>query len=391
MSEVAATSVTPTATPVSAPPPGVEPVILSGGESPASWDELESVTAKPKAETKPKPESKEKKAPEGDEKPKKETVKDDKQSSGKDTKDGEQLEKAAQPVKMLKLKSGESEVELASDTKVPVKVEGKTVEVTLQEAINRYSQQSHLDKLYKTYKGEKEAFEQERKRINGALEKSHDLLVKQKDLRGFLEYFGEAMGMDADELIQGTLGKLQSEVEELQQLTPEERRIRELDRELSRFKSRKEAEKQQAEKAKSRAAIESQMKTVMEKHGLDQAAVVKAWDDLTSLGHKPDDITPEFIGAYTVNMRRIETIESKLKEINPELGGNPEVVEQLAKYAIQTDATEAEIAEAIAQLYGDTPEKKLTKKIEKNMKANSQKGSKAQKNPGSDPLFFDDI
>lgn len=389
MSEVAATSATPSATPVSAPPPGVEPVVLSGGEAPASWDELEAVTAKPKAEPKAKAEPKEKKAPEADKTPKKETAKDSEQSDSK--KDGEQLEKAAQPVKLLKLKSGDSELELSSDTKVPVKIEGKTVEVTLQEAINRYSQQSHLDKLYKTYKGEKETFEQERKRINGALEKSRDLLVNQKDLRGFLEYFGEAMGLDADELVQSTFGKLQSEIEELQQLSPEERRIRELDRELSRFKSRKEAEKQQAEKAKSKAAVESQMRTVMDKHGMDQGAVVKAWDDLVSLGHKPDDITPEFIGAYHQNMRRIESIETKLKEINPELGGNAEIVEQLATYAIQTDASEAEIAEAIAQLYGDSPEKKLTKKIEKNMKASAQKGSKAQKNPSSDPLFFDDI
>jgi len=388
MSEAAAAT-TPSPTPVSAPPPGVEPVVISGGESPASWDDLEAVTAKPRSEPKPKGEPREKKAPEGSEKPEKEAADTPKQGSPK--KEAAGVEKAEQAVKLLKLKSGDSELELATDVKVPVKIDGKVTEVTLQEALNRYSQQSHLDKLYKSYKGEKEAFEQERKRLNGALEKSQDLLVKQKDLRGFLEFFGDALGLDTDELLTETLGKFQSEVEQMQSLTPEERRIRELERDLGRFQQRKEAEKQQAEQAKSRAAVESQVKTVMDKHGMDQAAIVRAWDDLIGLGHKPDDITPDFLGAYHTNMRRIDAIESKLKELSPELASDQKIVEQLATYAIQTEASEAEIAEAIAQLYGDTPEKKLTKKIEKNMKANAQKGSKAQKNPGSDPLFFDDI
>lgn len=384
MSEAAQAA--PSAQPVSAPPPGVEPVVISGGESPASWDDLEAVTAKAKGEPKPKAEPKEKKAPEPDKKAEEEGVK----VKG-EKKEAKPVEKTEQPVKLLKLKSGDGEVELSSDTKVPVKVDGKTVEVTLQEALNRYSQQSHLDQIYKTYKGEKETFEKERKRINAAMDRSHDLLVNQKDLRGFLEFYGEAMGLDPDELISETMGKLRSEVEELQGLSPEERKIREMDRELSRYRQRKEAEKQQAAQAKSKAAVESQVQSVMQKHGMQQADMVKAWDDLLSLGHKADDITPEFLGQYHQNLRRIEGIETKLREIDPELGSNADVVEQLATYAIQTDATEAEIAEAIAQLYGESAEKKLTKKIDKNMKASAQKGSRAQKNPGSDPLFFDDI
>ena len=386
------TSAAPQSTPVSSPPPGVEPVVISGGESPASWDELEAVTAKPRAPKEPKEPKAEKKEPEPkkakeqDEDPTEEAV----QVKGQ-KKDVEGVEKSDAPVKLLKLKSGEKEIELAADAKVPVKIDGKTVEVSLQEAINRYSQQSHLDKLYKTYKTEKESFESQRKLMSEALNKSYDYLVNQKDLRGFMDFLGESMGVDSQQLYQDAVGNLQKQMEQWQGLSPEERKLQELEMENQYHRKRMEAAKAEKLQAKSRAELESQVNKTMEQYSMDKAALVKAWDDLTSLGHKPEEITPEFLGTYHQNTQKISLIESKLAEINPDLSANQEIVEQLATYAIQTDASSDEIAAAIEEIYGETPDKKLMKKIEKNQRANAQKGSKAQKNPGSDPLFFDDI
>ena len=102
----------------------------------------------------------------------------------------------------FKLKNGDQEIELATDIKVPVKIDGKLTEVTLQEALNRYSQQAHLDKIYKDYKSQSEKFESERKAISDALNSSYDYLVNKKDLRGFLDYMGEALGVDSHALYQ---------------------------------------------------------------------------------------------------------------------------------------------------------------------------------------------
>jgi hypothetical protein len=369
--------------------PAAEPIVLGGGESPASWDELESITVRPKQEPKsePKSEPKEstKKAKEDKPEEKEEKVE---ASKGKEAK---ALEKSDAPAKLYKLRSGETEFDVAADALVPVKVDGKVVEVPLQEAINRYSQQSHLDKLYKTYKAEKEGFEKERKGISEALNKSYDYLVNQKDLRGFLDYLGEAMGVDSQTLYQDAIGNIQKQIEEYQTMSPEERKFREVEAENAYYKKRMDTQKQTQEAAKSRAALESKVQQVMESHGMDQAALVKAWDDLTKMGHNADEITPEFLGTYYANTKKIDFIETKLQELNPELASDAKTVEQLATYAIQTEASEAEMAEVIAQLYGETPERKLSKKIEKNMKSNRQGGSKAVKNAGSDPLFFDDI
>lgn len=374
-------------TQVTEAPQAPEPIVISGGDSPASWDELDSITAKPKAEPKPK-EAKEPK--EAKKEPKEE--KDEKvEVKGSKDKKEEGIEKPLTPAKLLKLKNGETTLDVSADALVPVKIDGKVIEIPLQEAINRYSQQSHLDKLYKTYKTEKDGFEKQRDLMSKALERSQDLLVNKKDLRGFLEYISEAMGVDGDQIYQETVGSLQKQLEELSTLSPEERKIRELEQEVTRFKSRKEAEVQAQQMAKSRAALEGQVNQVMQKHGMDKAALVKAWDELSELGHNVDDITPEFLGAYYANTQKISAIEAKLAEISPDLAKDTAAVESLATFAIQTDASSADIEEAIAQLYGKSPERKLSEKIEKNQKASAQKGSRAQKNPGSDPLFFDDI
>ena len=55
---------------------------------------------------------------------------------------------------------------------------------------------------------------------------------------------------------------------------------------------------------------------------------------------------------------------------------------------LQLDLSTDEIKEVIRQIYGDTPEKKLTKKMAKSERANRAPGPK---NPDKDPIFFGDI
>lgn len=379
----------PQAQPVTPLPAGVEPIAISGGESPASWDDLEKVTAKPKAEPKPKEAKETKEVKE----PKNKEAKQEKETKAEESekKEGKELEKPLTPAKLLKLKNGETELDVAADALVPVKIDGKVVEIPLQEAINRYSQQSHLDKLFKSYKTEKETFDKERKTMGEALNKSYDYLVNQKDLRGFIDYLSEAMGVDAQKLYQDAVGNLQKQIEEYSALSPEERRFKELESENAYYKKRMDAERQAQLDAKSNAALERQLQSVMADHQMDQAAVTTAWDQLTKMGYDPNEITPEFLGDYYSNTKRWDYVEKALGDINPELAGNTDLIQTFTTLAIETKATTEEIQAAIEQVYGKTPEKKLSEKVDKNMKANAQKGSKKEKNPGSDPLFFDDI
>lgn len=373
-------------------------VVASGGTSPVSWDELEGVTkfkrevkkqeakeeAEAEKEVKPKKESKSEPKDKDEEEDSKVSVKSDK---SKQT-DKKELAETKAEARKLKVKNGDQELELATDLKVPVKIDGKLTEVTLQEALNRYSQQAHLDKIYKEYKSQKDSFETERKSISEALNKSYDYLVNKKDMRGFLDYLGEALGVDSHKLYQESMGTAQKQWEEWNQLTPEERRVKELEAESAYYRSKEEQRKLAHTEAKSRQALESQVQSVMQKYSMDQTSVVKAYDDLKAAGVPEEQITPEYLGKYHANVQKLNLIETKLAEINPELAQDHDVIEQLATLAINTNANEREIAEAISQIYGESPEKKLANKIKKSERAAR---SHVPKNPMKDSMFFDDL
>lgn len=328
-----------------------EPLVIPAGDTPASWDDLES--AAPRGGKNAKQEEKEAKAEAKAEAAKQEAI------------------------KFLKLKSGDKTLDIDSTALVPVKVDGKIVEVPIQEAINRYSQQSHLDQLYKTYKSDKDTFEKERQSISEALNKSYDYLVNQKDLRGFLEYLGEAMGVDANTLYQEQVQKIEAQLQEYQQLTPEERKLREVESENAYWRKKADAQKAAQTQAKSQKALESQVDALLQSNEMTRADLVSAYDELTKAGHDMSQATPEFLVAYHQNQQKINFIESELKNIDPALSSNQEIITNLATHAIQTEATREEIAEVIKTLYAQTSAKKVSEKVKKTTKASKSSEPKA--------------
>lgn len=381
-----------------------EPIVQTGGSSPVSWDELDNVTnfrTKVQAEEKKIEAAAEKEA--GTKSQKSDAPKESKEESQpKETKneknknidkndsknDKKNLEKEEKPFKLLKLKNGDGELELRTDAMVPVKIDGKTVEVPIQEVINRYSQQSHVDQLYKDFQTQKTAFEKDRKSISEALNKSYEMLTTKKDLRGFVDYISEALGVDGNAIYSEAVQNIQKQLEEWQGLSPEERKAKQLEEENAWYRSKMDAQKQQKEELKSRSQLEQRVQKVMETHGMDNKALVQAWDDLIAIGHDPQKLDPEFVGAYHSNMKKLDMIEGQLKSINPELLNDSKAIETLMTLAIQNNANDAEIAEVIQSIYGETPEKKLAKKIQKNEHKNR---TSQPKNPGKDPMFFDDL
>lgn len=370
-----------------------EPVASGGGEAPVSWDQLESVsnyrseTAKLEAKEELKAEKEAKK-----ELGYKESSKEEKhdKASAKEAKSSEEKSKEAKAeIKRLKLKHADQELDIPLDVQVPVKVDGKTENVTLQEALARYSQQKHLDKLFQDYKKDKSSFDAERSKMNKTIERVNDLLVNKKDIRGFIELVAEPLGLDASQVYQEMREKLEAQFEEAQALSPEERKAKSLEEEVAYYRQKQEAAKQQKLQQQEMQNLESEVQTVLESSQMDKQTFVKAFDELVSLGFKPEDLTPKQIGAYYRNMQTITLVEQRLGEKNPELAKDPKTVEKLAELAIQTKATPEEIEAVIEELYSSDADRKLAKKINKSLaKAASQT---PVKNPGKDPMFFDDI
>lgn len=376
-----------------------QPIAQGGGESPVSWDQLESVSnfRAEVAKSEAKEELQAKKSAEKElgtskQKEKSEDTESDAKLDGKSKEvksktDKETIEKSES--KRLKIKHGEQDLDLPLDVSVPVKIDGKVEQVTLQEALARYSQQKHLDKIYQDYKKEKGAFEQERARMKTMVDTVHDLLVNKKDIRGFIEVVAEPLGLDPSQLYQETVSQIESKLEEAQALSPEERKARALEEELSYYRRKQEAAREEAVQAKSRQELEATVESVLQSTGMDKAAFVRSYDELVKLGFEASSLTPDQIGSYYRNMQTITRIETKLAEKNPELAQDSATIEKLATLAIQTQASPEEIDAVIEELYTSESERKLAKKINKSLRKGV--AETPVKNPGKDLMFFDDL
>jgi len=375
------------------------PIELAGGSGPASFDELEAVTnfkAQRKKieaeeekqaekavgkEEKPKKEAKEEKEPAKEAK----APKEDKKETEKDS--VKSVEKTEQTPKLIKVKTQDGETQVRSDAIVQVKVDGKPIEVPVQELLNRYSQKSHLDKLYNDYKVEKQSLVKEREQFNKALNVAYDVLVNKKDIRGFIEYLTDDLGLDGESIWKESYDKVRQQAEELALLSPEERKAKELESELEHYRQKEQARKNEAVSKKEMAKIEQSVTQAIDQFGMTKDGFVQAYDELVKLGTKEDDITPEMVGKYYKNMQTIQAVETALASVNPEFAEDQEKITELATLAINNQATPEEITEVVNELYGNTVEKKLARKVNKSIQQNAPKN----RNPDKDPLFFDDL
>lgn len=376
-----------------------QPVAQGGGESPVSWDQLESVSnfrsEVAKSEAKEEIQAKKEAEKELGTTKSKEKAKESDPDASTDGKAKEVKAKGEkEPVKeteskRLKVKHGEQDLDLPLDLPVPVKIDGRQETVTLQEALARYSQQKHLDKIYQDYKKEKGAFETERAKMKTMVDTVHDLLVNKKDMRGFIEAVAEPLGLDPSQVYQDTVSQIEAKLEEAQSLSPEERKARALEEELSYYRRKQEAAREQAVQAKSRQELEATVESVLQSTGMDKAAFVKSYDELVKLGFEAASLTPDQIGSYYRNMQTITRIETKLAEKNPELAQDSATIEKLATLAIQTQASPEEIDAVIEELYTSDAERKLAKKINKSLRKGT--AETPVKNPGKDLMFFDEL
>lgn len=383
-----------------------EPVSLASGDTPASFDELESLgTAKKatkesssekstKAKESKEPEAKPTKEPKnGKEESNQEKSKEvDSKSTKQDDADAPPVKEGelAKEVKSLKLKQGDQETEVRADALVAVKIAGKTEMVPLQDVLNNYSGASHLNRQFTEFKKEREVFESQRSEINSAIKTLHELAVDKQDPRATLEFIAEAMGSDPKELYEKMASQMEEALAKYASLSPEERAFRKQQEELEHY--RKQDEKRRLTKAETqkKQETEKQVNEIIQANGMDMDTFANRYKELSEMGsYKPDDITPEFVASYHKNMVAIENVEKLVTEYAPELENQQDEISRLSTLAIQTGATAAEMEEVVKQLYANQSERKLSAKINKMEK--KAKGEAPVRDPQKEPTFFDDL
>lgn len=394
-----------------------EPIEITGGSSPVSWDELKAVDNwRKNLSDEPEVKTAQRRAEEGDdleeallnksskgdknrEKESHEKEKSSKEKASKEKNEitsqakGKQGKESKDQPKSLKLKHGDQDLSIASDALVTVKVNGESIEVPVQEVVNRYSQQKHLDDLFRQHKTERQDFERNRTQVAEALKKSYEMLVDKQDLKGFAESLAETFGLDGEKIYKSALDKIRQEFEEEATLTPEEYRIRQLEKENELYKSKVEAEKSAKMETAKLKELDSTVSKILTKYKMDKADFIKAYDELVSSpGVDVQELNenPALIAEYHKNMTTFKTVESTMRDVLGDENVDEGVVQKIAKLAILSEANEATIRAAVMEEYGLKPQKQLSDKYKSTRTKNNQTESRV-KNAGSDPLTFDDL
>lgn len=376
--------------------PTTEVVSNAAPSAPVNFDQMESLTnnwrssepvAEPKAEKAAEPEADEVEGDEAEEAPK--AAKAEKEEKAEPKEDAKAKEaKAEKKPSKVKVKAGEQTIELGMDAMIPVKIDGKVVEVPVSDVLGSYSSQKQRDRLFHEFSNQKKQFETERQKISDVVNKSYEMLAQKKDLRGFIEYMSEALGVDGQKLYNDSVENIRQTLEADSQLTPEERRLKALEEEKEFYRSKLESQRMAEAKTKEMKQLETQVETILTETGMQKADFVKAYDELVQAGLSQAEITPEAVKQFHKNRKLIDGIESKLKAVNPE-AATLETIEHLASLAIKTELNSAEIDEVVETLYGNVAEKKLANKVKRTLKTKQKE--MGNRNAGSSPNFFDDL
>lgn len=370
-----------------------EPIVKGPGDASfASFDELESVgvstqtryensdgvdnkSEKPaKEEPKEEPEAEK---PEGEEKPLEKIAK-----AAKDKKLAD--EKAqADKIKTIKYKVGDKEEALPVDATVEVSVRGKKEYVKLSDLTAEFSGKTDWNRKYSELNKDKQEFTKQQTILQGYVNELYDTMIEKKDAEGAIMLLAEAMGGNPVQVVTEFKKQLMAQLDAWSQLTPEERKVKELEEQIALRQRQEESIAKSRAAQKETSEVEARTMAVIDKYGMDREKFVSYYQELK--GKIPDDkLTPERIGEYHQALERWDALSYTLDEINSDLGEKKDaaVEELLDLWSKHSDFTVQDIKEIAVEVYGSKGSKNLARKLKKSQPAQTSKPPKTD-NPVS--------
>jgi hypothetical protein len=398
---------------------GIEPISKTGSTSDStSFDDMEEVLEAPKPQRKAldNSDSKSKKEAAGKDKPSKkaeekedsdeeesnedddgtEEDSDKSKSKGKEKskedrdQEGDKESKLSKP-KTLKAKKGDQSFDLPSDATFEVLVDGQKQTVSAQELLNEFSGKTNWGKKFQELDSERKAFQTNQTEVQSGIDTWVELT--KTDPVAAVEYACEISGLDSRQMIQAIRAQFKQGYEEYAQLTPEERKERELLDERDYYKGKND--KVEADRVRQRESenLDKRVKATMQKSGLDNATYVSTYEELKILQAKgafTGELTPEMVGEYHQQIGKQDAVSKILTEIST----NPEDKKSASSllndlWSKDPSLTSEDIKKIAVEVYGSDAARKLSKKV-KRSDLSTPAISKARTTI-NDPMFFDDL
>jgi hypothetical protein len=371
---------------------------------PLSFDDLDDAPAQVKT---PAPKAKAGESEEDEEgEPEAEAGKENTED-GKESKEAGSEEEADKPeskekikqsgtekVKTLKVRSGDKDLELRTDTAFEVTIAGKKESVPLQDLLTNYSGKVDYSRKYSEFDKDKKSFHAEKKDLEDSLNRLYDLATKQSNPKAAIMHLAETMGADGHETWKALVQEIRKTFDASKDLTPEQIKARELEEE-NEYLRKKGADKAAAEKTKAdEAHVSDRVTAIREQHGIDEKTFFEIYNDLKDAVKqgqlKAEKLTPEFVGEYYAETKVLHDLGKMVSEVNPELPKKNEAVQELRKIMVQNpELSMKDIREIAAETF--KPKKKGPSKFVEKVKQSRSSGSASAATQENEPLTFDDL
>lgn len=303
--------------------------------------------------------------------PKEDDTEDEEENEAKDQKKTEEKtpekseeQKAAEKSKGKKvyIKVGEETFGIGNDALVPVVIDGKKVEIPLQELRNEYSGKKYAEQQLNALSVEKQRIVQTQKQLEQSVnqyktvaEKIHSIAgdVQQNPKEAF-KIFLDAFGFDTYDLEERMFKQDLAELGTVLQMSEVERKAYFLEKKNGHLQSLAEKRKMSDAEKQKVNTYAAQVAQLRKSFGVNEAQYVEAHQELTSKGYKDADLSEQDIVEWAATKPHRASVQELLKPYEEDLSDDAygELVWSLSQMLMKGEVNAETIGEQLQEVYG---------------------------------------
>lgn len=306
-------------------------------------------------------------------------------------------DKSEEKKAVKKIKVGDEEIELALDAVVPHRVDGKDVEVTVEDLLSNYAGKVAWDEKFQKLAQEKKVFSQDKQAIQSLVSRFYEK-ANAKDPLGAIAVVAEASGIDPAHFLKDFRSNIFKMIHEHGKKDPNELRMLEYEENEKTYTQIQKERAERQKKEQEQARINADLEKVLDTTGASREELATIYKELTQQGNT--NLTPQQLGQEYQARKRESLVVGTLHSVDPNLDN--ETFKKVGTYLynqaqLNPDFTEADLKEIAEKLLdgGKQQDKTLKKKRlgEKLKKSAPERVAKPEvsKAKASEPMFFDDL
>lgn len=278
-------------------------------------------------------------------------------------KDQQKIEKAAETIKQTVTRKilgldGDKPVELTPTAKFKHKVDGKEVEVSVQDLLDNYSGQTSWKQRFTELDKQKKAFEGETKVMKESLAALSKFVSEGKSFEA-LEQLCEMAGVDKIEFMKTYIDEADAISDQFSSMTEEQREAYFTKKQNEDLANKLKKKEETENLSKSQRQLKSEVDSMLSEAKISQEEFNSNLKFLVDEGVFKDDkqITPQQVAKavidYSGSVRRYEAASKAIEAVDPKALENKNLLDSLA-HPTNTDLSHEELVEVVSRVLGKT-------------------------------------